>query len=214
MLLGLPTFDHDPVVAHPDDGRTAGPTLLFRGDERRDAIEARIQEIYQQSFGARIPAFAPVLVALLDGRQMLAAAGYRPAADHALFLEQYLDEPIEQSIAQHFGVQVARARIVEVGHLASHRIGEGRRLMRWLAWHLRAEGYEWVVGTMTQELRALIARLGVAATVLAPADPSRLAGDARRWGRYYEHQPRVVAIHLDSTLRRRRAAGAVAGGLG
>lgn len=50
----------------------------------------------------------------------------------------------------------SRARIVEVGHLAANRGGESRRLIQLLAPRLAAEGFDWVVGTVTQELRTML----------------------------------------------------------
>jgi len=62
--------------------------------------------------------------------------------------------------------------------------------------------------TLTEELRHLFDRLGVAPMVLGQADPAALGEQARHWGRYYEHHPMVLAGHLPRALQQfsRRAA--------
>lgn len=176
-------------------------TLHPQADPGREAVEHSIRTIYAHRYGARVPAFAPMLLALRQGEEVLAAAGYRSAALGPLFLERYLNAPVEALIGAQTGAAARRDAIVEVGHLAAPHGGEGRRLIQLLGPHLVAEGFEWVVGTVTQELRAMLVRLGVAPLTLGTADPAALGEQARYWGSYYEHQPVVLAIHLRRALR-------------
>lgn len=176
----------------------------------RATVESFVQAVYARRHGARVRQFAPTLVSLRDGDGLVAAAGYRSAAVGPLFLERYLDAPIEQLLAAQTGMPApARERIFEVGHLAASRAGEGRRLVFRLGPHLAAQGCEWVVGTLTDELRSLFVRLGITPLTLASADPSRLgdAGSIADWGRYYEHRPMVLAGHLPQALLRLAARG-------
>ena len=175
--------------------------LHLEDDPYRLPVEHYIREVYARRYGALVPAFAPMLLALQHGEEVLAAAGYRRAEAGPLFLEAYLDEPVETLISVHTGNVVGREGIVEVGHLATHRGGEGRRLIQLLGPYLAAEGFQWVVGTVTKELRAMLIRLGVAPLTLGPADPASLGDEARHWGTYYEHGPVVLAIHLRRALR-------------
>ncbi len=177
-------------------------TLHGIGDARRGAVEAFISEVYARRYGATVPHFAPVLVGLRENGELLAAAGYRSAAHEPLFLECYLPAPVETMLATATDARPARAHIVEVGHLAANRGGEGRRLIQLLAPHLAAEGFDWVVGTVTQELRPMLVRLGVAPLTLGAADPALLGDDAVHWGSYYDHHPVVLATHLKRALRR------------
>jgi hypothetical protein len=102
-----------------------------------------------------------------------------------------------------------RAAIVEVGHLAAMRAGEGRRLIVQLGPHLAAQGFQWVVSTLTEELRQLFVRIGVVPLALGRADPAVLGADAQAWGRYYEHRPVVLAGYLPQALRRLQQRGLV-----
>lgn len=171
-------------------------------DPRRTEVEEFITQVYARRFGARVTHFAPVLVSLHDrAGTLVAAAGYRHAAQGPLFLERYLDAPVERVLARHDNPRAARSDIVEVGHLAAGRAGEGRRLIYLLGPYLASQGFRWVVGTLTQELRQLFVRIGVAPLELGHADSAALGPDAKDWGSYYEHGPLVLAGHLPDALR-------------
>ncbi len=81
------------------------------------------------------------------------------------------------------------------------RAGEGRRLILLLGPHLAGQGFEWVVSTLTQELRNLFVRMGVAPLALGVADPAVLGDEAAQWGSYYDHRPLVLAGRLDAALQ-------------
>lgn len=202
MLMSSSFRDADPPSPPYNLASGAGRLVLHsQGDPHRAPVEHYIREIYARRYGALVQAFAPMLLALQRGEEVLAAAGYRRAEAGPLFLEAYLDSPVETLISARAGKLVGREGIVEVGHLASNRGGEGRRLIQLLGPYLAAEGFQWVVGTVTQELRAMLLRLGVAPLTLGPADPASLGDEARYWGSYYEHGPVVLAIHLRRALR-------------
>jgi hypothetical protein len=165
----------------------------------RAPCEQFIGARFEQAHGARIAHFSPYLLGVRDALdRWRAAAGYTPADGRRLFLEQYLDAPVEHLLAR-YGVQ--REAIVEVGNLAATSAGMGRALIPLLARHLHRLGYEWVVFTATRELRNAFARMGLAPLELAPADPARLPDRGARWGRYYANDPIVVAGRIGHALR-------------
>ncbi|HEX5739686.1 MAG TPA: thermostable hemolysin [Hydrogenophaga sp.] len=188
-------------------------------DPRRPEIEAFIQRVFSERFDAQVSHFAPMLVSMSDplSGRILAAAGYRTAGEAPLFLEAYLSDPVERLLSGICGCSIDRAGIVEVGHLAADQAGEGRRLIFLLGQHLADEGVQWVVSTLTEALRQLFVRIGITPLPLGRADPSRLGtAAAASWGRYYEHEPIVLAGQLPQALTRlarreahqRRTAGA------
>lgn len=193
----------------------ATPRLRVHGpdDEGRAAVERFIHGVFRQRYGADVQQFAPQLVSLRDADgELVAAAGYRHADGAPLFLERYLGAPVETLLAGPGGQRPQRAHIAEVGHLAAARAGEGRRLVLLLGPHLAAQGTRWVVSTLTEELRHLFLRLGIAPLSLGAADPALLGADAARWGSYYEHHPVVLAGQLELALKvlaRRGVAGMV-----
>lgn len=101
-------------------------------------MERFIYRMFARRFGARVQRIASALVWLggPDSGDIVAAAGSRSAKDGGLFLERYLDRPIEQCLADPGQPVVSRAGIVEVGYLGADRAGEGRRLILRLAHHL------------------------------------------------------------------------------
>ena len=194
----------------------ANPSYLLgvcnASDPGRESVERFIHRVFARRFGARVQRFAPQLVCLRDpdSGDIVAAAGYRRASSGPLFLERYLDRPIEQSLAEPGQPSVAREGIVEVGHLASERAGEGRRLIVRLAHHLAAQDTQWVVSTLTEELRHLFVRMGITPLALGRADATALGEQASEWGSYYEHHPVVLAGQMQPALRwlqRRQAKG-------
>jgi len=120
-----------------------------------------------------------------------AALGYRRADDTPLFLEAYLDLPVEQLLGATFGRPVARQDVIEIGNLASEDAFAMVALWGQAANDLGAMG-EIAVATLTAPLRRMFARMGVPLKVLAPALATRVA-DSAAWGRYYDTDPRVCA---------------------
>lgn len=180
------------------------------GSAGRAEVERFAATVYRERFGAELRQFAPRLVSLHDAHgERVAVAGYRAAHPGALFLERYLDAPVQSLLPASEGRAAQRERIVEVGHLCATRAGEGRHLIALLAVHLAAQGFEWVVSTLTLELRHLLLRMGVTPLALGVADPALLGAQAAHWGSYYEHRPLVLAGRLDAALpmlaRRREA---------
>jgi hypothetical protein len=88
-------------------------------DPGRSEVEAFIRRIYADRYGAELECFAPVLVSLCDEDGLVAAAGYRDASRGRLFLERYLDAPVESLLATQAGAAPRRGGIVEVGHLVA-----------------------------------------------------------------------------------------------
>lgn len=187
-------------------------SVLTAGCPGRVEVECFIAQAFDRHYAARIAHFMPELVALRRDGQIEAAAGCRSAAEAPLFLEQYLDAPIEACISQLAGHPTARSGIVELGQLAASRPGAGIALMLRLAHHLSSRGHAWVVFTATAELRGIFVRLGLPLFALAEAAPERLGDQAAAWGRYYEHRPLVVCASLNEAAQRAAQAGGTGDG--
>lgn len=178
------------------------PKHAIAGSPRRDAGEAFIAEIFRRRHGADLRRFAPNLVLLERDGRIAAAAGWRSAEDERLFLESYLDQPVEAAVSRVAGHPVSRARIVEVGHLASDAPGGTVGVILALAKHLDRLGFEWVVFTATGELISIFRRLDLPPLAIAAADQRRLGDQADNWGRYYDGEPVVVAGRIRLALER------------
>jgi hypothetical protein len=167
--------------------------LCGPGDADRPALEAFIAAEFRRVHGASVQHFCQVLAGCRDAQgRWIAALGYTPARDGALFLEQYLDEPVEAAIGARIGHAVARPDVVEVGNLAGTDVGAARALIVAMTRHLHALGLVWVAFTATRALLNSFARLRLVPTVLADADPARLGAAGRDWGSYYASRPQVM----------------------
>jgi hypothetical protein len=167
----------------------------------RSSLERFIAERFRQMYGARVAHFCAQLVGMrdADGRWQ-AGAGYTGADSGELYLEHYLDIPVEAALAHATGRPVERRRVAEVGNLAAYH-GMGRALIPALGRHLYALGFRWVAFTGTRELGNALRRLHLEPLVLAPAAPARLPDGGAAWGTYYAHHPRVMGGFIAACLR-------------
>lgn len=169
----------------------------------RAALERFIAERFSLVHGARIGHFCAQLVGIRDALGIWqAGAGYTAAASGPLFLEQYLDRPVEELLGRATRTSVARNHVAEVGNLAAAAPGMGRTLIPAIGRHLHRLGYRWVVFTATRELRNAFERLQLRPLMLAPALPGRLPDGGASWGSYYAHDPAVMGGRIASCLRR------------
>lgn len=198
----MPTAKRDAFHVFESRNNLVRTTHTVIGSPRRQEVEAFIRDVFARHYGATVSSFAPNLALLEQHGRIIAATGWRAAADEPLFLERYLDMPIETAMARLAGIPVRRERIVEVGNLAADKAGSSLHVIMTLAKHLDRLGYEWVVFTATQELVGIFSRLGLPLLALAPANPVRLGDEAADWGSYYESGPVVVAGRIRLGLER------------
>lgn len=163
----------------------------------RTRTEHFIAERYKRDFGARIEAFMPRLFSLCASARgnfnppIEGALGLR-SAHGRLFVEQYLDVPIEHAIFAVTGERVERASIVEVGHFAGLRPGTMRKMIVLLADRLHREGAGWVAFAGTRALRNAFLRMNLTPVPLCAASSERLPQKVRdAWGTYYRNDPWV-----------------------
>lgn len=142
----------------------------------------------------------PTLLAL-EGHsgRVCGVVGFRQAAAEPLFLERYLQRPVETALAEYAGEAVRRSEIVEVGNLASLSCRAACHLVAALPRVLLADGNRWIVFTATTAVRGMLARFRAPVIELARATRDRL-DEGEEWGRYYDNDPRVVAGYLQDGI--------------
>lgn len=176
------------------------------GARERAELERFITERFRDVHGARISHFCDQLLGVRAAAgAWQAGAGYTAAASARLFLEQYLDAPVEAALSRASGRRIERGSIAEVGNLAAAP-GTLRELIPALGAHLHELGYRWVAFTATRELHNAFRRLGLEPLVLAPAQASRLPDGGAAWGTYYSHAPNVMGGLIAACLPGRMAA--------
>jgi len=163
----------------------------------RPRVEAFIGERFAAVHAARVCDFLPTLISSESAtRRLQAAAGFQMAEGAPLFLEAYLDAPVEAYLSALSRAPVSRRQIIEFGNLATVRPGAIRGLILSLASYFRRRGMAWAVLTLTPTLINSFTRLGFVMNPLAPARAERLSASASHWGRYYDLNPQVVAIDV------------------
>ena len=198
-----------------DEFRTPGASLHLQpvraGDAGRADLEAYVRTRFAAKHGAAVRTFMPTLIAFRDRQgELRGVAGIRGADESRLYLEQYLDRPIEERLTASLrsspvdrgGVRaVRRDEIVEVGNLAGASCRAAVRMVAQLPVFLMSRRYSWIVFTATGALRQILEGFGAPLIELGRADPSSVATAADSWGRYYETDPRVFAGYLPDADR-------------
>lgn len=183
--------------------------IVGHGEPGREPLERFVEARFHAAFGARLAGHYPILTGVfgLDGAPR-AAAGVRLAETEPLFLERYLNAPVESAVAAAFETPVGRDDVVEIGSLASVSAPATLELFGALAgWLSASQGRRFAVATLRPDLARLLSRAGFGLRRLGAADPGRLDGAARAWGSYYQAAPQVYAgeIRLPGALGLLRA---------
>ncbi|MGY3925864.1 thermostable hemolysin [Aeromonas simiae] len=175
---------------------------IARIPEQVAQLQAYIQAAYTREFNATIPHFLPLLLGLYRADGMLVGAcGLTPAGEAPLYLERYLDAPIEAAIAAGIGTTPSRDHLVEIGNFACAEPGHARIMFAALCKLLCENELDYVVFTGTVRLRNIFHRLHLNPIELAQAQPERVGEDAAAWGEYYRCQPKVMAGDLGQGRR-------------
>jgi hypothetical protein len=172
-------------------------------DDERDEVTGFIRQCFAEVHDAHIEHFMPRLLSLRDKQgRLIAAFGLRSAAQSQLFLEHYLDAPIENILAARFGQSVRRDEVIEVGNLSAVHAGATRWLIVAVTMLLHREGYRWIAFTGTNVVRNGLHRLGLRPHEIASAHLHRLPEEDRgQWGNYYEQSPTVMTGEIPRGYR-------------
>lgn len=174
-------------------GQSFSVTESLPGSRSWSEVTEFVRDRFNRHYGARPDISMTRLLSLRDDAGTVqAAVGIRGASDTSLFLEHYLDAPIESYIGQHANQAMTRSSIMEIGHLAGGGAGKSRLLFVALTALLTRWHYQWIAFTGTREVRNIFRALQLAPQSIAVADPGRLADAGSSWGSYYAHAPEVM----------------------
>lgn len=164
-----------------------------KSDPGRRAVEQQIQNAYEKSFDAHVSHFIPTLVSAgIANTPPHLNFGLCCAADQTLFLENYLQAPVEQVLSSTIRSQISRECIAEIGNLSfSHTENLQQDLMS-IANYCQQQGYRYVVCTATRALRLLFLRAGMKPVLLGQATQIKAPKDGSHWGDYYETAPQII----------------------
>ena len=172
-------------------------SIVGPDSEDRTRLEARIRSGFGTHFGACIGGFMPRFALYQHALGATGVIGFRSAADDELFLEHYLDLPVDQVISAEAGAAVARDTIVEVGQFVVDDRDIVGSFFRDLVPFLAGAGYEWVCFTGTNKIRSLLRRVGFHGLPIAAANAGRVSDTGDDWGSYYDNEPVVIVGKLD-----------------
>lgn len=186
----LPFGSHDRLVAYE------------RGQPGRETAEQFVREGFFRTHQACVQSFLPTLLTLTDRQGVIrGVVGCRFAAEEPLFLERYLDQPIESLISARTGARVRRETLVEVGNLSCRNSRVAQSLVGMLPRYLLGRGYTWIAFTATSSIRRILRHSGARLLDLGPAEAARADGSGDHWGHYYDNDPRVMAGYLPVARR-------------
>lgn len=170
--------------------------LVKEGDSCRQEVERFIAAVFYQTYQAKLDSFMPELIALRDQNGVLMAAfGIHPAGEGPLFLEQYIDMPIEELCMLKLGRFISRKQITSIGNLAVANPRNAGVLIAHIIKYSLEIGIQWCVATAHHSLQNGLIKGGRDVYPLHVADKTRLSkNELAKWGHYYDKQPEIVAI--------------------
>ena len=167
------------------------------------AAASLIEGHFAKTHGATMTVPAITLaVAMSRTGAVLGAAGVRTPAE-GFFSQVYLDRPIAAELSDRSGRAVAEDEIIEVVSMACPKPLVTLPLIEAITAEGRRQGRHWGMFTATGPLIRLLKHAGVPLVMLCPARPERLAS-AAAWGRYYDSDPWVCAVHEGPATERLR----------
>ncbi|HEY9036625.1 MAG TPA: thermostable hemolysin [Pseudomonadales bacterium] len=175
--------------------------LLSTHHAGRPMLTRYIHQQFAEHYGADVHSFMPWLVGLYEDQRIAAAAGFRLASHEPLYLEQYLDEPIEAAMAHIPGLGASREHIAEIGNLAGTVRHCVRELFVALACLMQAADVEVITCTANPTVRALFREMKMPFKPLCAAVPARLGRAAHQWGSYYSRTCIIMACNIDDIIR-------------
>ncbi len=174
----------------------------------RQRAEFFIRQTYLDHYGAQIRSLPDRLVALVDQKDKIhCISGLRDSGEK-FFSQYYLDDPVQQVIADLSGKRVQPQEIVEVTGFASRSPASTAQFACDLVLYGEELGYNWALFTATRRLGVLLKRLRLPLVELVTASAGRIPA-RRLWGSYYDTKPQVFVIgreRLGPFIARQRAA--------
>lgn len=189
-------------MPHKNNGLPGLFNIYSEAGPGRTRAQEYIHAQFARYYGANVKQYMPYLLTLEKHGEILAALGFRLAAGHGLFLEQYLTEPVERLVSKVTGNPVKRDLIVEIGNLASSHPERTKELFALLTFLLKQRGCEWVVCNTTPKVRSTFKHMGFEFVTLQKTTSTSLQQDAHVWGSYYDHDPRLCMGSLSTAAQK------------
>lgn len=179
------------VITHKTPARLV---LAAQGEGLYRDIAHFIEQGFATHYHANIHVSMPQLLAVTQSGQYRAALGLRMGPD-TFFSQQYLTQPIMQTLAQH-DIFTHANRLVEIGSLYSNSHLRTVQLLVSLVQRLKAQNITHILCTATTPLTQLFQSTGVNIVTLSQASADKLGAAGANWGDYYSTHPRVIVLSV------------------
>jgi hypothetical protein len=170
-------------------GSREGLFVVREGEALYEMACQFTKERFQRCFGCELTEFYPIILTSWLKGELQAVVGVRSAVDGPLFLEQYLNSPVEILLADS---SLNRSQIVEIGGFAAVDKMAAVPLMERTADVLLEMGFVHAVCTANKPIRRCLSSINVPFEQLAVADITLLKDSAENWGSYYSTTPFVL----------------------
>ncbi len=172
--------------------------VFSEGSLGREKVAAFIEDGFRKSFGANISVNMPFLLSVSEGK-LKAALGIRSATSE-LFIEQYLDKPIDRHNF-FLAKDISRNEIAEIGSLYSNFNRFTIPLFLVAAVSLFCLDFRFVTFAGTSKVLNLLSKAGVGYEYICDASSKNLLPSTDEWGSYYESKPKVVVVSLAQVMQ-------------
>jgi hypothetical protein len=176
--------------------------LDSKDSEKRLLVEAYVHDKFNESYAANVQHFLPYFLTLKCNDNICSVVGFRLAESGPLYLEKYLQHPIEQEIGMRFNTAIQRESVIEIGNLVSTWRGSSQLLFILLTDLLMRINREWVVFTATKDVEHLLQKMHFTLIPLGEASKNMLGDEKDQWGSYYQDKPRLILGHIPSAMSR------------
>lgn len=207
-------FSNDRHIATFDFGKhTYHAELVHLWSADREEVEQFTHDVYSLRYRADINKFLPTMIVIRHSKsnQIVASAGFQAAQSkgtkNRLFLENYLDIPIEKSASAVGEQRFKRTDFVEVGNLAGAITGAGYLVILTLAEYLTKQSHGWIAFTLTKGMVKAFKSLNLEPIPLIVASECRLDEEGANWGQYFNAMPEVMIGDMKSAYEQMEKMG-------
>lgn len=175
--------------------------VVNRNDSNRKKLEKMISDKYSCVYGADIYYFMEDILLVYQNNSIATLAGINYYGKNEFFLEKYLDCDLYKYIANNLNINPMKQSVVEIGNFISVNSGSGPLIIICLTHWLQANSYEWVLCTVTEQVRLMFKKLSLNIRILQDARQDKLSfQEQEKWGSYYEKKPMICAVSVQDAF--------------
>lgn len=170
--------------------------LFARGCPEYNKVEAFINKSFKKKYSTEAKFVPSILISLNYNKRIFEVLGMGLAESGPLFLEQYLQYPIEQEIGFFYKTAIKRESIAEMGTVISFCRSTKQLLLILLINYLYKTNREWLVLLSNSEIENTLKRMHF--TTVPFSDES--IKKKEQWAGYLNDESRIMYGHIPSAM--------------